>query len=524
MRYRFLDCELDLERCELRRADSPVALRAKTFQLLAYLIEHRERVVSKDELLARVWAGRVVADTTLSSCIKSVRRALGDDGERQQAIKTVRGLGYRFSAELTALACASSVTPPGDAAPAAAASAPEQGAALRPAVAVLPFANMSGDPAEDYFSDGLTEDLITALAAGRALPVIARNSTFIYKNQPVDVRRLGRELGARYLVEGGVRRSGNRLRVTAQLIDSESAHHVWAARYDRAIGEVFELQDDMVRQIAAIVAPEVEQAEIRRSAAKRTADLDAWDHYLRGMALLHGYTCPGNRAAREHFAEALALDPDYCDGWIGMAYSHLRDIDLGCVTRDSGTIERGLEAARRAVTIDEASAAAHLVLGQAYVWAERLELAIAETRTAVELDPNHAHACMALGNRLELTGRTEEGIRQMEHSLHLNPRDPNRFVYLGYLARGYIRLGDYERALEWARAMVRLRPGFADAHYRLAICLGHLGRGDEARAALAECRRLRPGFLEQRAGWQPYPDRAGNEHFFAGLRRLGLLG
>jgi adenylate cyclase len=393
----------------------------------------------------------------------------------------------------------------------------------RPAVAILPFTNLSRDPEQEYFSDGLTEDLITALAAWRSFPVIARNSSFVYKGPAVDVKRVGRELGARYVLEGSVRKAGNRIRVTAQLVDAETGHHVWAERYDRALEDVFELQDEITRRIAPIIAPELEQTELRKSTAKRSESLTAWDCYLRGAALLHAYTCESNADARAMFERAIALDPHYSEAWTGLAYSHLRDIDLGCTGDREASLAMGFEIVRRAVTLDDASSAAHLCLGQAYVWAEQYDLAIAETEAAVELNPNNARACMALGNRLDLAGRTEEGISQMERSLQLNPRDPNRFVYMGYLARAYVRLGDYETAAKRAREMVRLRPDHADAYYRLAISLGHLGRADEARAALAECERLRPGFLGQRAAWRPYPDAASNDHFFAGLRRLRLI-
>lgn len=516
MQFHFLDCELDIERCELRRAGEPVALRAKVFQLLLYLIEQRHRRVPKDELLEAVWPGRIIAEATLNSAIKTVRQAVGDDGQRQRVIQTLRGLGYRFVAELDPQPDADSVQ--------TVILAPAIGAMMaRPALAVLPFANLSGDPEQDYFSDGLTEDLITVLAASRSFPVIARNSTFVYKNQAVDVKRLGYELGVRYLVEGSVQRAGQQLRITAQLIDTETGHHVWAERYDRALEDVFALQDEITQRISAVIAPEIEQAEFKKSAGNRTGNLSAWDYYLRGMALLHAYTCSGNRAARVHFEQALALDASYCDSWIGLAYTHLRDIDLGCVEDRATTLASGFETARRALALDGASSAVHLCLGQAHVWAEQFDLAVAETETAVKLNPNNAHACMALGNRLDLAGRTEEGIAQMECSLRLNPRDPNLFVYLGYLARAYVRLGDYDTALARAQTMVRLRPDHADAHFRLAICLGHLNCAENARAALTECERLRPGYVEQRAAWQPYPDAASNEHFFTGLRRLGLI-
>lgn len=402
-------------------------------------------------------------------------------------------------------------------------AATAEGMMTRPAVAVLPFTNIGGDPEQAYFADGLTEDVITALSLWRSFPVIARNSTFTYKGQAVDVKRVGRELGARYVLEGSVRKAGNRVRVTAQFIDAETGHHVWVERYDRALEDVFDLQDELTQRMAATIEPELERAELKKAAAKRTESLSAWDCYLRGMAAITQRSCEGNARAREMFERAVARDPNYSDGWTGLTLSHVRDISEGCTDDREATLARAFEAGHRAVALDGASSSAHFNLGTAYVWAERYDLAIAETELALRLNPNNAHACMGLGNRLDLAGRTEEGIAQMEHSLQLNPRDPNLASYMGFLARAYIRLGDYEKALDRARSMVQLRPNHPDPLYRLAVCLAHLDRVEEARAALEGCERLRAGFLTQRAGWRPYPDADSNERFFAGLRRHRLL-
>jgi TolB-like protein/DNA-binding SARP family transcriptional activator/pimeloyl-ACP methyl ester carboxylesterase len=389
-----------------------------------------------------------------------------------------------------------------------------------PAVAVLPLANLNGDPELEYFSNGLTEDLIAALARWRVFPVIARESTAAYRGPSVDTRLAGEELGTRYLLTGAVRKEGERIRVTVRLADTATGHQVWTGQYDRLLTDVFAVQDEITNRVAAIIVPELEHAEARTIAAKRTDNLIAWQCCVRGRALLDLYTCEGNARALAKFERAVALDPDYSDGWTGIAYSHLRDIDLGCSGDRQQAIGRAFAAARRAVSFDPASSTAHLCLGQAYVWAEQLDLALAETAQAVELNPNDAHARMAFGNRLDLAGRTEEGIAQLEHSLQLNPRDPNRFTYMGYLARANVRMGRYETALSWARKMVDLKPDYADAHYRLAICLAHLDQADDARRELDECERLQPGFLKKRVGWRPYPDPTANDQFFAGLRRL----
>jgi adenylate cyclase len=317
-----------------------------------------------------------------------------------------------------------------------------------------------------------------------------------------------------------VRKDGQRIRVTVRLADAATGHHVWAEQYDRVLTDVFAVQDDITRSVAAILVPELEHAEARKLAAKRTDSLTAWQSCLRGRALLNRYTCEGNAAALAAFEWAVAIDPAYSDAWSGIAFCHLRGLEISCGGDRGMATEAAFAAARRAVALDPTSSSAHRCLGQAYVWAEQFDHALAETEAAIELNPNDAHARMALGNRLDLAGRTEEGIAQMNQSLQLNPRDPNRFTFMGYLARANIRVGQYEVALSWATKMVQLKPDYPDARYRLAICLAHLGRDAEARGELDECERLRPGFLRQRAAWRPYPDAAANDRFFAGLRRL----
>lgn len=393
----------------------------------------------------------------------------------------------------------------------------------RPAIAVLPFANLSGDPEQEYFADGLSEELITALSHWRSFPVIARNSSFTYKGRAIKVQDVGRELGVRYLLEGSVRKAGMRVRITAQLIDAGRGHHLWAEKFDRQLEDIFDIQDEISRRIAATIAPELEQAELRKSVAKRTEDLTAWDFYVRGMPHFYEETCEGNARARELFRRAIERDPGYVDAWARLGWTYLRDIGNGCTDDRDGALANGFGAARRALALDDASAVAHLCLGTAYVWSEQLELGLQEAKQALALDPSYAHAALALGNRLDLLGRTEEGIAEMEKGLQLSPRDPHRWLYMIYLARAQVSRGDYEAALQWARRAVQLRPDHPDAHYRLAVCLAHLDRRDEARAALEECERVRPGFVMGRAGWRPYPDDQRNRHYFAGLHRLGLI-
>jgi adenylate cyclase len=299
----------------------------------------------------------------------------------------------------------------------------------KPSIAVLPFDNMSGDPEQEYFSDGLAEDIITLLAAWRSFPVIARNSSFAFKGQSHDVRQIAKELSARYVIEGSVRKSGNRVRVTAQLIDAETGHHLWADKFDGTLEDIFEIQDELTRRIVASVEPEMEQAELRKAATERAANLSAWDYFLRGRAQAHLMTPDGNTQARDFFEKAITLDADYADAFAGLSFTYQRDIHLEIAEdRQAWEIE-ALKAARQAVAIDNGSSYAHLALSGAYIWSNQHDLSIAETRTAVELNPSNVQACLALGNRLDIVGKPEEGIPQLEKSLALNPRDPHAHTY-----------------------------------------------------------------------------------------------
>jgi len=393
----------------------------------------------------------------------------------------------------------------------------------RPVVAVLPFDNMSGDPDQDYFSDGLTEDIITALSHWRSIPVIARNSTFTYKGQAVRVQTVARELGARYVLEGSVRKAGNRLRITAQLIDAETGHHVWANKFDRQLEDIFDIQDEITNTIAATIVPELESFEKKRASAKRTADLSAWDFYLRGLETFYDETCAGTAAALDMFQAATKTDPDYSDAWARLGWCYAKMVMHNCVNDPESAIGKGYEAARRAVALDDASAMAHMGLGMVHIFALETELGLEEARRAVELNPNYAHAGMAYGNRLDLLGRTEEGIEQMERALALNPRDPIRWRYQAYLARAYLSLGDVECACEWGKRAALLRPDLPEALFRYAVCLAHRDRVDEARKLLEQCEAIDPGYAAGKADWQPYPDNERNESILAPLLRHNLL-
>jgi adenylate cyclase len=391
----------------------------------------------------------------------------------------------------------------------------------KPSVAVLPFVNMSGDPEQEYFADGLTEDIITALTRWRSFPVIARNSCFAYKGKAVDIKQAARDLGARYVLEGSVRKGGTRVRVTAQLIDGTRGDHVWAEKYDRNLDDIFEVQDEIVQRISAVVAPELDRAELERSTRKGPEDLDAWDLCLRAKLLLRQNTIAGNTGAREFFLRAIETQEDYADAYSGLAQSYNQDILIGTAGNRTVTATQAMEAARNAVQCDSASSWAHHELSTAYQWLNRLDDALDEARAAVELNPNDAYALHALGNKSDLAG-DPKGIAYMESAQRLNPEDAQRHMHLTFLARAYLASGDPSAAADRARQAIGRQPDYVPARYLMGIALADLGRVEEARASLAKCNELSPGFVDSRRDWRPYADESRNERLRDGLCKASL--
>jgi TolB-like protein len=279
MIFSFADCEIDIERHEFRRAGTAIHIEPQVFDLLVYLLRNRDRMVSKDDLIASVWGGRIVSESTLTSRINAARRAVGDSGGEQKLIRTIARKGLRFVGDVR--------TPSSGAAPSGPAAPPHDITLPfpeRPAIAVLAFDNMSGDPEQEYFSDGISEDIITALARLRWFLVIARNSSFVYKGQAVHMKQVGAELGVAYVLEGSVRKAGDRVRITAQLNDLATGSHVWAERYDRALADVFAVQDEITAAIVAAIEPQLHAAESFRAARKPPESMNAWDLVMRALS------------------------------------------------------------------------------------------------------------------------------------------------------------------------------------------------------------------------------------------------
>jgi len=382
MPFAFGEHVLDVERRELRRGGDPVAVEPQVFDLIVYLVQNRDRVVTKDELLDAVWGGRIVSESALTARINAVRRAVGDSGEAQAVIRTIQRRGFRFIAEVRE-----------EGAPATMRDAPAlEAAALalpdKPSIAVLPFLNLSGDPDQEYFADGMIEEIITALSRIRWLFVIARNSSFTYKGQAIDVKQVGRELGVRYLLEGSVRKASGRVRIAAQLIEAETGRHVWADRFDGALEEVFELQDEVASSVAGVIEPELLAAETARSASRRTSDLNAYDLYLRAYAMYWTYRL---RPALALLEEAIARDPHYGPA-LGLAAQCCQHLVANLNAPDQDAIRpKGIDFGRRAIEVagDDPGVLADAAMALA-VLGEDLDAMIALVDRALTFNPNYA--------------------------------------------------------------------------------------------------------------------------------------
>jgi TolB-like protein/Tfp pilus assembly protein PilF len=366
----------------------------------------------------------------------------------------------------------------------------------KPSVAVLPFVNLSGDPAQEFFADGMTEDIITELSRFRGLFVIARNSSFVYKGRAVDTREIARELGVKYVVEGSVRSGGGRLRVSAQLIEATNRSHVWAERYDREPSDLFSLQDEIVRTLVAAIEPELGDAERRIAASASAERLDAWGAYHRGMWHLYRFTKEDTQRAIELFVRAIEAVPIHTRSWIGRAFAHFSNAFLGFV-EDRGAERRlCLKAARRAVELDPRDAAAHWALGRAYSLELDYDRAIPELETAVELNTNDAQSWYQLGWLRVRAGRPREAIDPLLLAERLSPNDPLRFAFLIVRAQAHFALGEYSRALALAERAAQLPHAHAQIEAVRIACLVKDGQEQEARAAMANFRADHPDFTQ----------------------------
>jgi adenylate cyclase len=392
----------------------------------------------------------------------------------------------------------------------------------KPSIAVLAFTNMSGDPEQEYFADGVVEDIITALSRIRWLFVIARNSTFTYKGQAIDVKRIGRELGVRYVLEGSVRKGGNRVRVTTQLIDAASGTHVWAERYDRDLSDIFAVQDEITASVAGVIEPALAEAEQQRVLRKPPERLDAWEAYQRGLWHFYKYGPEDNEIAQTFFRQAIALDPKFAPGHYGYAFAVQWDIwhYSGRLYSEVQGIPR--DEALLAVALDDKDAMAHAILAHIRMWASEWEEAIAEARTAYALNPNSAFVISMLGCVLSFGGYRAEALERLRQAMRASPHDPLTWLWTMWTAATQFFLRDFAAALETYRQLIRLRPRTGDAYLLTAATLAHLGRLEEARAMLDRSEQEFPDDLRRYRQHPPWLRPEDYAIRVEGLRLAGL--
>ena len=522
MQFLFRDHLLDTDRRELSREQVPVAVEPQVFDLVVHLMQNRDRVVSKDELIDKIWHGRSVSESTLTSRINAARKAIGDSGASQTLIRTIARKGFRFVGDVEAKngAMNGAILPePGHTAwaPATALALPD-----RPAIAVLPFTNMSGAAGQDYFSDGISEDIITALSKLRWFFVVARNSSFVYKGRAVHIREVARELGVRYVVEGSVRRSGDRVRISAQLNDVSTGSHLWAERYDRELADIFAVQDEITEAIVAAIEPQLYAAESFRAQQKPPGSLDAWDLVMRALSHHWRITREDNAAAQALLDKAVAIDPAYGKALGLLATSHIFGAHMGWADM-AATVPIAERAALAAVEADREDPGAHHGLAYTYLFRRRFDDALAEFELALQLNPNFAMAHAFYGVTLCYAGRWQDGDAAARRALRLSPRDPLAAIYCGVAAYARFVGLDYEGAVQMARESLRQRGDFVGAHRVLTAAAGMSGDPALAASALESLRRAQPGisldWITRELPMRRDEDRA---HYLEGLQRAGM--
>ena len=552
-RLRFDRFVLDLDRGCLLLGGNEIALRPKTFGVLRHLVENAGLLVSKEELFAAVWPNLVITDDALVQSIGELRRALGDDGLR--LIRTIPRRGYRFEPGVSAV-------PPMGESPAEAPpiavppAAPElQPASLRvgllaslalavllglgalwfgigdrfttrgrepspkPAIAVLAFVDHSDEPGREYFADGLTQDIINALGRFSALTVVSWNAVLPYKNKPSRPEEVGRRLAVAYTVEGSVRRIGERVRVSAQLVDTRQGQVLWSARFDEALADVFALQDRITAEVVGALAIRMTQIEQRRVFAKPTANLEAYDYVLRARPALQRPTRADIAEARALLRRAIELDPSYAAAHAALSESYYIATSMGWAESPTAFMDRAEESALKALGLDHSEVRARVILGRIHIFHQRYKEAEAEIERAIAINPNDARSLAGRGNILMWLGRTDAAIEALERAQRLDPDliPIDRFA----LGLAYYLKRRYDAAIEQAKLNLRDSAGASFSRVVLAAAYAQRGRTGDAARAVAEVRRTDPTFDPQEFGTK-FLSPADLEHLREGLLKAGL--
>ena len=488
--YRFAGFTLDTVRRELSQDGlGVIELRPKALELLRLFVENAGAVLERDRITQAIWPDAIVEDNGITQCIRDIRRALQD--ETHIMVRTVPGRGYVLTADVTETAgLRPSGSNPGGTLP-----MPE-----KPSLVVLPFRNMSNDPEQDHFADGMVEDITTELSRIRSLFVISRSTAFTYKDRVVDVRQISRELGVRYVLEGSVRKVGQRLRVTGQLIDAIGGSHVWAHRYDRDVSDIFAVQDEITASVAGAIEPALADAEQQRVLRKPPKSLDAWEAYQRGVWHFNKFSAEDSQSALGFFRQAIERDPNFAPGHYGTALALQWDVWYFSQTPFLEVQGTARDEALLAVSLDDKDAMAHAVLAHIRMWNGEWEDAIRQARTAFALSPNSAFVLSMLGCVLGFGGYRDEGIDRLRQAMRASPHDPLTWRWMRWHAFLEFHSHRFEAALDLLTDSLRIRPEYGHHHTWVAGSLAFLGRRDEARAVL---RSAGPGAQDPR--WRERP-------------------
>ena len=514
LRYCFEEFAFDIDRRELHRGAEVVSITPQVFDLLEYLIRNRERVVSKDELINAVWNGRIVSDAALTTRLNAVRAAIGDTGEEQRLIKTLPRKGFRFVGQVRETREVADPNPR---------DAPESALALpdKPSIAVLPFENMSGDPEQEYFADGMVEEIISALSRFKWLFVIARNSCFTFKGKAADVREVGRRLGVRYVLEGSVRKSAGKVRIAGQLIDAVTGAHLWADKFERDLTDVFALQDEVTAAVVSAIQPKLLQTEIAMATRRRPENLTAYDFYLRATQQFYLMTREGLAEAIRLAHRALELDPRFGLVAALAGACHMDNVALGYAIDRQFERKEAVRLLRLALSLDDSDpeTLAFACVTLAFLTGD-FQSSIEMADRAVALNPNSFNAWHNRGWVHIFAGLPEEAVRSFERAIRVSPVDPLLHLLFHGMAQAFIELRRFDEAIVAGKKAQRQNPSYSAACWCLASAFAHLGRDAEAREATARLLEVDPAFtISARIG----RGRQSNAKLLTeGLRKAGL--
>lgn len=521
MQFFFSDQCLDTDRRELYRGSQRVEVQPQVFDVLVYLVQNSDRVVSRDNLISAIWNERIVSESTLTSRINAARKAIGDNGLDQRLIRTIPRKGFLF---VGALQSGPQAAPSGNgSSQKQAGEAHAAPLALdRPTVAILPFKNISGEPEQDYFSEGISDDIITALSKIRWFYVIARNSSFNYKGQSVPLKEVGEQLGVSYVVEGSVRKEGERVRISAQLSNVSTGIHIWSERYDRSLADVFAVQDEITQAIVGAIEPQLYAAENFRAQRKTPESMDAWDLVVRALSYYWRVTRRDNMVAQALLEKTISIDPNYGQALGLLAASHMFDVHMGWADIKTA-IPAAERAALAAIRADSEDSWAHYALASVYLFTRRFDESFAEFELALRLNPSFSPARAYYCGALSFCGEWEKGYMAVRHALRLSPRDPFAGVYFGFAGFAQFIGGHHEEAIQLAREALRLRGDYAGAHRVLTAAAAMAGHDQMARAALRDLRRAQPSIsLAWIANQMPFKRDTERNRYLEALRRAGL--